>query len=527
MKIEFLGHGLHGSYKNTVGDWIKSTFSDPDYFSFVGFSAFTKMSGIELIKKDLLLAKNGYDSIKFYLGIVEKGTSKEALEFFIKNDIETWVYCTNETQMFHPKIYYFQGKHNSRFIIGSSNLTKAGLFENIEASTLFEFSNKDLSGKKFINQYQSYFSNILNGTEINTQLLTEEVLSDLIDAGFIHDESSTNEEFDFAKRNKQLGERRKRRKFEKQDLGNQKAIVKPSSTSVVSSNIPPINQEYLDTWPYYFELFKEFKKENSRIGERFSVTIPREYKNASLYSWYRRQKIYFKNNMLPIEHKKLLDSEKFYFKDAHILWQEYLQEQKLELLIEALIDKEDIRVNHRYEYKGVRLGTWLVEISQANKKGKKLELRQQILDLGFDISATGRNATDSAKRFLSDLLETENPDKMRFQSRFNGTIRDRIKDIPEDILQDIVDAWYLQFNEVRVLGKIRERQKDRTDEWKAFRYNEELNPEKKWLSTFNKMGDIYYWARLKRENKSRMDLIKHHFTEKEKEELRNENFIIQ
>lgn len=45
MKIEFLGHGLHGNYKNTVGDWIKSTFSDPDYFSFVGFSAFTKMSG--------------------------------------------------------------------------------------------------------------------------------------------------------------------------------------------------------------------------------------------------------------------------------------------------------------------------------------------------------------------------------------------------------------------------------------------------------------------------------------------------
>jgi HKD family nuclease len=526
MKIEFLGHGLHGSYRNTVGDWIKSTFNDPDYFSFVGFSAFTKMSGIELIKKELLVAKQEYQSIKFYLGIVEKGTSKEALEFFIKNGIETWVYCTNDTQMFHPKIYYFQGKHNSRFIIGSSNLTKAGLFENIEASTLFEFSNKDLSGKKFINQYQSYFSSVLNGTEINTQLLTSEVLDDLIESGFVYDELKTNEEFDFAKRNKHLGERRTKRKFEKSNIGDQKGLAKQLINPISGNSIPPITQEYLDSWFSYFELFKEFKKENSHKGERFSVTIPRDYKNASLYGWYRRQKIYFKNNMLPDEHKKLLDSEKFYFKDAHKLWQEYLQEQKLVVLVEALIDGEDIRVNHRYEYKGIRLGTWLVEVSQANKKGKKLELRQQILDLGFDISSTGRNPVDSANRFLNDLLEAENPDKMRFQSRFNGTIRDRINEIPDDILQYIVDAWHMQFNETRVLGKIREKVKDRTDEWKSFRYNEELNPEHKWLSTFNKMGSVYYWARLKREHKSQMDLISKQFTDKEKEELRIEYFPV-
>jgi hypothetical protein len=208
------------------------------------------------------------------------------------------------------------------------------------------------------------------------------------------------------------------------------------------------------------------------------------------------------------------------------LWQEYLEDQKLELLLEALIDEEDIRVNHRYKYKGIKLGTWLVGVSQANKKGKKLELRQKIIDLGFYISATSRNPIDSANRFVIDLLDAKNPDKGNFQNRFNSTIRDRVDDIPEDIQQDIVDAWFLQFNEDRPLGKIRERQRDRTEEWKEFRYNNSINKNKKWLEPLRIMGDIFWWARQKRESKSRMNLIKMNFTEQEKVELRREGFPI-
>jgi hypothetical protein len=168
----------------------------------------------------------------------------------------------------------------------------------------------------------------------------------------------------------------------------------------------------------------------------------------------------------------------------------------------------------------------LVGVSQANRKNKKLELRKQIEELGFDFTATSRNPIDTANRFVSDLLNSENPDKANFQNRFNGVIRDRLDEIPEDIQQDIVDAWFLQFDEERPLGKIRERQRDRTDEWKAFRYNKSINPEKKWLAPLTVMGDVFWWARQKRETKSRMDLIKSNFTEKEKEELRAEGFPI-
>lgn len=524
MKIEFLGHGLHDNCINTVGDWLCSTFKDPDYSSFIGFSAFTKMSGINRIKNELLIAKKNYSSIKFYLGIVEKGSSMESLQFMIDNQIETWVFCTDRQIMFHPKIYYFKGKHNSRFILGSSNLTSAGLFDNIEASTLFEFSNFDATGKKFAKQFEQYFDQILSGSHEDIQLLDSDVLKDLINSGYVTNERNSRDDFDFTK-NRELNFKRNKSKFNKDDIGNQETLISQSK-SHSTSKLPEINDNYMKWWNEMFELFLEHKKEFSDRSERFSVTVSRDYKNPSLYRWYRIQKVFYKEGILPESHFKQLEKEKFYFKDAHILWQEYLEEQKLELLVEALIEGEEVKVNHRYSYKGNRIGTWLVGVSQANRKGKKLELRKQIEDLGFDFTATSRNPIDTANRFVSDLLNSENPDKASFQNRFNSVIRDRIDEIPEDIQQDIVDAWFLQFNEVRPLGKIRERQKDRTEEWKAFRYNKSLNPEQKWLSTFNKMGDIYYWARLKRENKSRMDLIKHHFTEKEKNELRNENFIV-
>lgn len=525
MRIEFLGHGLHENNINTVGDWLCSTLKDEDYFSFIGFSAFTKMSGINRIKTELLIAKARFSQLKFILGIVENGTSKEALQFMIDHEIETYVYTTSKSIMFHPKMYYFKGKHNSRFIMGSSNLTSAGLFDNIEASTLFEFSKIDAVGNKFVRQYEQYFQNILNGEDNNIQRLDENILIELEKLGFIKGEKDSHAEIQFLKKNKKFNSTGWKRKFNKEEIGNQTS--KPiSKTTNSNKEYPEITSLYLDSWPEYFELFKAFKRENVDMGEKYSVTVPRDYKNPSLYNWYRLQKVYYKHEILPLKHETLLIQEKFYFKDAHLLWQEYKEETKLLLLTEALLEDEDIRVNHRYIYKGEHLGTWLVGVAQAIRKGKKLELNQKILDLGFDISATSRNHIDSAKRFVTHLLEAENPDKGNFQRRFNGTIRDRIDKIPKDIQQDIVEAWYLQFNEFRPLGKIREHQHDRTEEWKKFRYNKTINPEGKWLASESKMGDVFWWARQKRENKSRMDLIKHHFTKKEKEELRSENYLI-
>lgn len=523
MRVEFLGHGLHKDHTNTVGHYLVDSFKNNDYYSFIGFSAFTKMSGINRIKKELISASKSFKTLKFYLGIVKKGTSREALQFLLDHNIETWIFCTEDQIMFHPKVYFFKGKHNSRFITGSSNLTSFGLFDNIEASTFFEFSQANQSGKKLVRQFEEYFEPILSGSDKNVQRLTKEVLKDLEQAGFIWPESETKDDFEHVKSNKETFAKRKKLKFDKEGLGKIKS--NPISNNNDSDYIPAITEDYLNSWPDFYELFKEFKKENKDKGDKYSVVVPRDYKNPSLYNWYLKQKIYFKNQLLPKEHEQLLKQEQFYFGDAHKLWQEWKDSTKLKLLQEAVDEGENVGLSQRYEYKGVRLGTWIQGVKKANKSGRKLDVMEKINEI-LDLSSKSRNPIDTATRFINDLLERENPNKANFQNRFNGALRDRIDELPDEIQQDIVDAWYLVFDEERPLGRIRTRQKDRTEEWKSFRYNKSINPDEIWSLPESIIGNLYHWIRQKRENQSRMELIKRNFSEQEKSELRREGFPI-
>src|SRR5690606_30200159 len=159
-------------------------------------------------------------------------------------------------------------------------------------------------GKKLVRQFEDYFEPILKGTDKNVQKLTQEVLKDLEESGFIWPENQTNAEYEFIKSNKETFGKRKKLKFDKDSLG--KIDSKPPSNNNDSDYIPAITQDYLNSWPDFFELFKEFKKENKDKGDKYSVVVPRDYKNPSLYNWYLKQKIYYKNNMLRPEHEELL-----------------------------------------------------------------------------------------------------------------------------------------------------------------------------------------------------------------------------
>ncbi len=59
----------------------------------------------------------------------------------------------------------------------------------------------------------------------------------------------------------------------------------------------------------------------------------------------------------------------------------------LELLQDALDNGEEVTADHRYKYEGTSLGTWLTGVAQRNKEGKKLKLRKEIEEIGFDYDA--------------------------------------------------------------------------------------------------------------------------------------------
>jgi len=198
----------------------------------------------------------------------------------------------------------------------------------------------------------------------------------------------------------------------------------------------------------------------------------------------------------------------------------------LELLQDALDNDEIVKANHRYKYKNKPLGTFLTVVAQRNKVGKKLELRAEIEEIGFDYNLRGRTPEASTKRFIRQLLADKSPNKMNYQNWFNRTIAPKKDSLSDETIEELNQAWQFEFNETRYWN-IPSKIKDRVDEWKEFRYNPELNPRGKWSTNDKKMGDIYSWVLKRKKDYYLMSLIVGQFDEIEVEELREEGFLVE
>jgi HKD family nuclease len=146
MIVEFLGQGLHLEEDETCGNHVCSAIKDKSFTQITIFVAFIRKPGLDYLAPFIKQARKENRNITFYVGIDEQVTSKEALELLLELDTETYIYYS-DSYIYHPKIYLFEGERN-RIITGSSNLTKSGLFYNVESSILLDFTNNDKSGLK-------------------------------------------------------------------------------------------------------------------------------------------------------------------------------------------------------------------------------------------------------------------------------------------------------------------------------------------------------------------------------------------
>lgn len=182
MKATFLGHGLDTGDKNNVGKQLVASLESKKYKIFNAFVAFASISGVKKLEPFLKKSKSNYDHIRFYIGVDNRGTSKEALESLLNQNIETYIYYDKRNYVtYHPKLYLFEGETFSRVIIGSSNLTSSGIKTNLEASVQLDFRTKTgKQGIKFINEIKEYYSSLLDLSSSKLRLLTKELLQELI-----------------------------------------------------------------------------------------------------------------------------------------------------------------------------------------------------------------------------------------------------------------------------------------------------------------------------------------------------------
>ena len=176
MNTAIIGQGYNLIEDTSVGKELIARFKSGDYNSFTCLVAFASYGGISALTPYILKAKAKGDRIKIILGVDQKGTSKEALEEVLSWDVDSHIYHTDSSIIFHPKIYLFESNQIYTLIVGSNNLTTRGLVQNIESSLLITDAKE---GNSLHNSFYNYWKGILEGTEEHLYPITQELIDKL------------------------------------------------------------------------------------------------------------------------------------------------------------------------------------------------------------------------------------------------------------------------------------------------------------------------------------------------------------
>jgi len=128
------------------------------------------------------------------VGIDLKNTTQEGLQALL--DLETFgtceifVYHNEVGSVFHPKVYLFRNTEEARLIVGSNNLTSAGLFSNVEAGLQLDTQLSD-------QVIGDALDAIVSWRDLATNLvhrLDGPFLARLVDEGYVPTEAAARQE---------------------------------------------------------------------------------------------------------------------------------------------------------------------------------------------------------------------------------------------------------------------------------------------------------------------------------------------
>jgi hypothetical protein len=125
-----------------------------------------------------------------FAGIRNDTTSYQALLRLHRNVGQLYVVDTRtSTRIFHPKLYLVRGIERARLVIGSANLTLAGLNNNNEAGMLLDFDLADAADKAVVDEIEGLFvASVTHYPDHVVKVRNIADLDDLLAAGRLIDE---------------------------------------------------------------------------------------------------------------------------------------------------------------------------------------------------------------------------------------------------------------------------------------------------------------------------------------------------
>lgn len=139
------------------------------------FSAFARASAVEQLQK--VLPQSSANSLQIAVGIDHQNTPKEALEALAELPADVRIF-QRDAITYYPKIYYFEGSEAIRLVVGSSNLTGAGINRNVESAIVVEAADNDAD---IVSDAVEFTNHIWESAD----LLSEELIDALTEEGRI------------------------------------------------------------------------------------------------------------------------------------------------------------------------------------------------------------------------------------------------------------------------------------------------------------------------------------------------------
>jgi len=183
---------LNQPFDGHLGELLQNQLANSEFSRFFGYVAFARNSGVLRIKPDLEKFRNHNGIVHFFVGIDMGGTTYEALVNLLSCCSSLHIiHATNPTITYHPKIYFFEGRHHSWFSIGSQNLTHSGLWTNIESCYYSPLSNTSNEYEHILDSFSNLMTRYTDThLQISKKINSLSDLNELLEKGYIFKENS-------------------------------------------------------------------------------------------------------------------------------------------------------------------------------------------------------------------------------------------------------------------------------------------------------------------------------------------------
>lgn len=184
-KVEVIFQPMIGGQQHATQ--LVSLVSLPWLKRLVISSAFCNSAGVAAVSTALAPVAN---LCRAFIGVRNGSTTAQATAALLKLGIEVYGLDTaTRSRIFHPKAFLATGDGQARAIVGSANLTHAGLFNNIEVGSDIELDLADVSDKVFVDNILDGFDDLVNNHPQHCfRILNGRQIVDLMRQGILEDE---------------------------------------------------------------------------------------------------------------------------------------------------------------------------------------------------------------------------------------------------------------------------------------------------------------------------------------------------